>query len=285
MSLYEKTEAESVSYILFEYVLGLTRADIICRGDDSLEDDQLGLLFQAYDRLVDGEPVQYVVGKADFYGRDFNVGPDVLIPRDETELLCRTVCNCINPHKSNRILDLCTGSGCIAWTLALETTCSEVVAVDISDGALNLASTQFQGSVESESSPKFLKKDVLKDDFVSLGQFDVIVSNPPYVRDSEKSLMQRNVLNYEPHLALFVSDDDPLLFYRAVADISRTILKSDGFGMVEINEAFGRETSDVFKEAGFESVTIVQDLNGKDRFVLFAYDISDSIIKKAKYFF
>ena len=172
-----------------------------------------------------------------------------------------------------RLLDMCTGSGCIAWTLALEMPGAEVTAVDISDGALAVASTQDFAEEMARTGacvPKFLKADVLSHPDSSFCQFDIIVSNPPYVMDKEKALMRANVLEHEPHLALFVSDDDPLLFYRAVADWARILLKPEGFGMVEINEALGPETADVFRSAGFCSVEIVKDLSDKDRFVVFS---------------
>ena len=168
---------------------------------------------------------------------------------------------------------MCTGSGCIAWTLALEMPGAEVTAVDISDGALAVASAQDfaeEMARTGASAPKFLKADVLSHPDSSFCQFDIIVGNPPYVMDKEKALMRANVLDHEPHLALFVPDDDPLLFYRAVADWARILLKPEGFGMVEINEALGPETADVFRSAGFSSVTIIKDLAEKDRFVVFS---------------
>lgn len=176
-------------------------------------------------------------------------------------------------HNKMHILDMCTGSGCIAWTLALEMPGAEVTAVDVSDGALAVASGQDfaeEMALTGACAPKFLKADVLCHPEPSLCQFDIIVSNPPYVMDKEKALMRSNVLEHEPHLALFVPDDDPLLFYRAVADWANVLLKPEGFGMVEINEALGPETADVFRSAGFSSVTIIKDLAEKDRFVMFS---------------
>ena len=171
------------------------------------------------------------------------------------------------------ILDMCTGSGCIAWTLALELPGSQVTAVDISDGALEVASSQdFSEEISRTGAvkPIFIKADVLRgpEECAEL-KFDIIVSNPPYVMDSEKTLMRTNVLDHEPHLALFVPDDDPLKFYRAVADWSVKLLKDEGVGIVEINEALGKETAEVFLSSGFRSVEIVRDLHEKDRFVRF----------------
>jgi release factor glutamine methyltransferase len=171
-----------------------------------------------------------------------------------------------------RIADLCTGSGCIAWSMAMELPGAEVTAVDISDGALAVAAGQESGSAAAGCpcevvAPKFIKADVLAGPVEGLGTFDMILSNPPYVMDSEKTLMRKNVLEHEPWLALFVPDDDPLLFYRAVAAWARQLLKPDGLCLVEINEALGRQTAEVFEDAGFRDVEVLQDLNSRDRFV------------------
>ncbi len=223
-----------------------------------------------------GEPLQYVTGKAYFYGREFDVTPDVLIPRPETEILCREVCNNAGSGTSPRILDLCTGSGCIAWTLALERPGASVTAVDISDGVLAVAGGQsFGDEIASTraSDPNFIKADVLAGPSLPHDceplSFDILVSNPPYVMDSEKALMRTNVLDHEPHLALFVPDSDPLLFYRAIADWASFYLKPGGFAIVEINEALGAETADIYRTAGFTAVRILKDLNDRDRFVSF----------------
>jgi release factor glutamine methyltransferase len=148
---------------------------------------------------------------------------------------------------------------------------AEVAAVDISDGALRVASTQDFAEEISRSgaqSPQFYKADVLEAP-KELGQFDIIVSNPPYVMDKEKALMRINVLDHEPHLALFVADDDPLIFYRAVAQWATKLLKKGGYGIVEINEALGEQTADVFRQAGFVNVSVIKDLTERDRFVEF----------------
>ena len=175
------------------------------------------------------------------------------------------------------ILDLCTGSGCIAWTLALEIPGSHVTAIDISDGALSVASSQdFTEEMASTGavSPQFIKADVLQGPEnckeICGRQFDIIVSNPPYVMDSEKALMRTNVLDHEPHLALFVPDGDPLKFYKAIAIWALALLKDGGTGIVEINEALGKETAQMFSEEGFLNVRILKDINEKDRFVCFS---------------
>ena len=260
-------------YACLEKLLGTTRHTHILEPGYEVADQHLAAIRESFDRMASGEPLQYVLKEAWFYGRRFNVTPDVLIPRPETEILCRTVLE----RPSLRILDLCTGSGCIAWTLALEIPGAEVVAVDISDGALKVAQTQdFSEEISRTSArqPRFIKADVLGQSLQELGQFDIIVSNPPYVMDSEKALMRTNVLDFEPHLALFVPDDNPLLFYRAVARWALALLKPGGYGIVEINEALASETEEVFRSLRFNEVHTLKDLNDRDRFVTFSAESS-----------
>lgn len=217
-------------------------------------------------RLLAAEPLQYVLGFADFYGYRYKVSPAVLIPRPETELLVEQgVKAAMALDRPARVLDLCTGSGCIAWTLQRELGDASVLAVDISDAALQLARSQGEAPA-----PSFIKMDVLdtRQDF-PYGEFDLIVSNPPYVMDKEKSEMRRNVLDYEPALALFVPDSDPLLFYRAVAAWAQRCLAPGGTGIVEINEALGPETAAVFEAAGFRDVCVIPDLSRRARLVRF----------------
>ena len=340
-SLYPEGEAREMVYAFLERHIGTKRHTHIVEPGYEVPEHQVSQAVAAFERMASGEPLQYVTGVADFYGRPFRVTPDVLIPRPETELLCREVINktssdvapgpgiceckygkgkrapmpprglspqvtgglkmCIDPE-SARILDLCTGSGCIAWTLALEMPGAEVTAVDISDGALTVASLQdFTDEMARTGAhtPTFIKADVLAGPpsdskshpstschpFTSCHpsischpersegsfhhQYDIIVSNPPYVMDKEKALMRSNVLDHEPHLALFVSDDDPLVFYRAVAQWALALLKPSGYGIVEINEALGPETAQVYIDAGFRDVEIIRDLSDRNRFVSF----------------
>ena len=296
--LYPDQEAREIVFAILEHFVGTKRHTHIVEPEFEVPDEGAERVMEAFDRLAAGEPLQYVTGKAYFYGREFRVTSDTLIPRPETELLCRMAVDAA--VKTNpRVLDLCTGSGCIAWTLALELPKSEVVAVDISDGALAVASSQnFEEEISrtGASAPAFIKQDILavaspssvmsspssvmsspssvmsSEVETSLSQkYDIILSNPPYVMDKEKSLMRSNVLDHEPHLALFVPDDDPLVFYRAVADGASRMLAPDGFGIVEINEALGEETADIFRSRGFADVHVVKDLYEKDRFVRFSW--------------
>lgn len=227
-------------------------------------------------RLSAGEPLQYVLGYAEFYGRRFNVSPSVLIPRPETEILCRRAIGYLQRRLSEgcesrrlRVLDLCTGSGCIAWTVALEVPQVEVVALDISEDALAVASSQ---PFESAFAPHFIRADIFdvaSIDAVARESFDLIVSNPPYVLESERVGMRSNVLDHEPALALFVSDSDSMVFNERIAEICKKYLNTDGVGLVEINERLGLASKGVFEKNGLKSAAVIQDLSGRDRFIEF----------------
>lgn len=274
-TMYPEREAREMVFAFLEHHIGTRRHTHIVEPGYEVSEEDACKAVSAFERMASGEPLQYVTGKADFYGRDFHVTPSVLIPRPETELLCRMALD-VAAERQIDILDLCTGSGCIAWTVALECPQAEVTAVDISDGALDVAVNQDfteELSRTGAKAPVFCKADVLAgpEAFCHADRkYDLILSNPPYVMDKEKALMRTNVLEHEPHLALFVSDDDPLVFYRAVAGWASALLAPDGTGIVEINEALGPETAKVFLDAGFSSAEIVKDLSERDRFVVFS---------------
>lgn len=255
-SLYPGTEARSLALLLCESRLGVKSYTHII--EPGFEIDASGLEGDLR-RLLAGEPVQYVLGHSTFCGREFNVDPGVMIPRPETEQLVEIAKSFVG----NRIIDLCTGSGCIAWTLALDIPGTKVTGVDISEEALSVARSQFDGD-----GPEFVCADILQEP-PCLGSFDIITANPPYVMEQEKSLMRPNVLEYEPSIALFVPDDDALLFYLATARWAQAILRKGGNGVVEINENLGAETAAVFADADFSDVKVVKDIFGKDRFVTF----------------
>lgn len=272
-NLYPTEEARSVVLLLCESVLGTKSYTHIIEPAFSVSPESLAILEPALDRLSKGEPVQYVLGFAEFCGRKFNVSSAVLVPRPETELLChealRIAENFSGKKRKIRILDLCTGSGCIAWTMALSVPNSEVVAVDISAEALAVAASQHFPDADG-SSPRFVIADVLDtENFPDLGKFDMILSNPPYIMDSEKDGMRPNVLDYEPVIALFVPDDDPLLFYRQILLLGKRILATGGFGIFEINENLGPELLALVKKMGFSKSFLLKDLGGKDRFVVY----------------
>lgn len=280
--LYPEKEARNIVLMLCEKFIGTKNYTHIVEPATEIPGQRLQPLQSALGRLVRGEPIQYVTGEAEFYGRKFNVCPSVLIPRPETELLCREAVSQATrltrmrlPFGKNaepvRILDLCTGSGCIAWTLALSVPGCLVTGVDISADALKVANGQdFTAELKAGSAiaPKFIEADILND-VPDLGKFDIVLSNPPYIMESEKKDMRVNVLEHEPHIALFVPDDDPLVFYRAVAEWSMGCLLPGGMGMTEINENLGRETCNLFREAGFREVSAVKDLNDRIRFITY----------------
>lgn len=283
-SLYPQKEARSIVLMLCEEVLGTENYTHIVEPEFKIDDKKLPDLEAAMERLKKMEPVQYVLGHTEFYGRTFKVDPAVLIPRPETELLCRDaiklgmrVYRMRSPYGKNaepvRILDLCTGSGCIAWTMALSIPGSRVTAVDISDAALEVAAGQdFASELKSKETfkPEFIKADVLdSEQEIELGPFDMVLSNPPYIMESEKEDMRCNVLEYEPESALFVPDDDPLLFYRAIARWSQRFMSPDGVGLSEVNESLARQTETVFKAAGYAHTEIVRDLSDKNRYIIY----------------
>lgn len=264
-ALYPPQEARSLVLRLCSEVLGTESYTHVVEPSYLIPEDKLVVLQDGVSRLVAGEPLQYITGWQEFCGRRFRVTPDVLIPRPETELLVDLAVRQISPGL--RVLDLCTGSGCIAWSIALEAPGAEVTAVDISPSALTVAASQFNGSAVSL---RFVEADVLAvpDEFEG-APFDVLTANPPYIRESEKAAMHPNVLQHEPHLALFVPDTNPLLFYRAISLWAQRFLKPGGWGIVEINEALGDQTADLFSTAGLKNVKKQPDFFGKDRFVSF----------------
>lgn len=284
-TIYPPEEARSIVMMLCRSRLGVESYTHIIEPGTLVPESFIPKLRDDMSRLCRFEPVQYVIGKARFCDLDFDVNPSVLIPRPETEQLVGLACSAAMalgrlrvPHgKSSdkaRILDLCTGSGCIAWSLALACPGSEVVAVDVSEEALAVAASQpFDSLLRSKRAlrPHFVRMDILDDSGVAdLGRFDIVVSNPPYVRESEKQAMRSNVLDWEPSLALFVPDADPMVFYRAVARISGQCLEPWGKGFCEINEALGPETVSVFNASGFKTTSTIKDFFGKNRFVSFS---------------
>ena len=247
---------------------GLSLTDIVCGKVDNLTEEECIVLEKTMLRLEQGEPVQYVLGVAEFCGRRFHVEPGVLIPRPETGELCRWISQKNRPSVTSQILDVGTGSGCIAITLALEIPEAKVTAWDISEEALRIA----QKNAEAlEAEVTFEKRDALDHSLLtnhySLPLWDVIVSNPPYVCQKEAAGMERHVLEHEPHLALFVPDDDPLRFYRAIAKYALKTLKPNGLLYFELNPLYARETEAMVRRIGFAETEIKQDMFGKQRFL------------------
>ena len=272
--IYPATEAQAVVRMLLEELAGLSLADLYAGGIDRLDDAQRQQIERAMARLEEGEPIQYVLGRAYFCGRSFAVAPGVLIPRPETEELCRLIMN-THPSESLNILDIGTGSGCIAITLALEMPDAEVEAVDISPEALAIAEAN---AARLGAKVSFHQYDILSEDSPPLGRgrgwvapstpkYDIIVSNPPYICERERADMERNVLDYEPHTALFVPDDDPLLFYRTIGQKALTMLAPGGILCFEINPLYCDQLIELLRSQGYGEVEAVSDSFGKRRFV------------------
>lgn len=260
-AIYEAGEAKAIARLVMEVRFGLSITDVVCgkTGDDA----EMQALQQ---RLLTGEPVQYILGEAEFGGRTFHVEPGVLIPRPETYELCQWIMEERRGKKeegrNTSILDIGTGSGCIACTLAAELADAEVTAWDISDIALRIAA---ENAKRTNAHVSFEKVDVLNLSPLT-SRFDIIVSNPPYICKKERATMERNVLEHEPELALFVPDDDPLLFYRAIAHYAAKALKPDGALYFEINPLYVNEMQQMLGEKGFSHTEIRNDQFGKQRF-------------------
>jgi release factor glutamine methyltransferase len=271
--LYPAREARVLLYQLLQHYSGFSRAQLYASPDRELSCELVTQIEAGVDALLVHKPLQYITGEAEFCGLSFAVNESVLIPRPETEELVQRAVQALRHQKARgplNVLDVCTGSGCIAVAVAAQLPSSSVAACDVSEEALNVA----QANAQRHHAPiDFFTCDILQQQAVLAAHLapasvHAILSNPPYVRRSEQALMQPNVLRYEPPLALFVDDDDPLVFYRAIAAIARQYLAPAGVVLVEINEAMARATVAVFRAAGFSSVQVQQDLFGKDRFLM-----------------
>lgn len=263
--LYDAGEAQAIVRTVLDVEYGMSLTDIICGKVNELSSDEERNLEEIITRLQNGEPVQYVLGEADFAGRTFHVEPGVLIPRPETAELCQWIEEEVSSLKADerkQILDICTGSGCIAITLGLNIPNSEVTGWDISEDALRIA----QGNVEmlKAGNVRIEYQDALMLPKVAEAA-DIIVSNPPYICEKEKADMEKNVLEHEPSIALFVPDEDPLKFYRAIAEYASSALKPEGALYFEINPIYEKETREMLEELGFKDIETKEDAFGKKR--------------------
>lgn len=264
---YDEDESAAIGRIIMEDIIGVPAYQLPLNAEVELSDYEETILWETVARLKNHEPVQYVTGKCHFYGRVFKVNPSVLIPRPETEELVDLV---INRHKDQddlRVVDIGTGSGCIAISLAAELQTAQVLAVDISDTALAI-SNENAGLNFVSLKTKLLD---ITSQPLPTAQFDIIVSNPPYITDSERRLMHENVLEHEPGLALFVPNEDPLKFYAHIAQQGQHALRDGGWIYCEINEHFGAETAALFEKHGYPKVTVHRDMQGKDRIISCQY--------------
>ena len=259
---YGASEGYALYRLVMEECFGLTHADILLGKDSQISEENKVRLEEITTRLLENEPVQYILGYAHFYGHRFRVRSGVLVPRPETELLVDKVLELAQGAEGGcppKVLDIGTGSGCIAISLALAG--CRVTAMDISEEALSVAS---ENASVLNAEVVFMHENILQPSLAS-GRWDVIVSNPPYVCLSEAEEMERNVLDYEPHMALFVPDSDPLIFYRAIASYALSHLVAGGWVCLEINQAFPLEMTRLLASFGFRNITIIPDQYGKKR--------------------
>ncbi len=261
VSIYPPEEIKNFTWILFEHLLGFSKVDILMNEDKILDKNQQEFCKDALFQLKQHIPIQYIVGKEEFYGLKFKVNKHVLIPRPETEELVQWIIQ--NNHlESPCILDIGTGSGCIPIALKKSIPMANIMAWDISEDALSIAK---ENAITNNVVIEFLHQDALNP--LLNKKFDIIVSNPPYVRESEKELMRDNVLLHEPDIALFVSNNDPLVFYREITKWAQKSLRKNGVLFFEINEYLAKETHALLSTYGFSDIVIKQDLFGKDRMI------------------
>ena len=274
--LYPTSEIDSFFFLILEEYMGFKRVDIVLKSDFLIDKKSLNLMQIATKQLEQEIPIQYIIGKTEFLGLPFNVNKEVLIPRPETEELveqvlkevsltkiCKTSTDLASNEKQLKILDIGTGSGCIAISLKKQLPSSKTSAMDVSDEALRIAK---KNAVLNKVDINFIHQDILKTN--NLDKFyDVIVSNPPYVRELEKKEMKNNVLNNEPHLALFVDNKNPLLFYNKIAELAENFLTKNGQLHFEINQYLGKETIKLLAEKGFKNIQLKKDIFGNDRII------------------
>ncbi|TDD94324.1 peptide chain release factor N(5)-glutamine methyltransferase [Flavobacterium cellulosilyticum] len=264
--IFDFDEAESFFYLILAEKHQLKRVDLALNPDLIFSNEEIQVWIAILEQLKKEIPVQYLLGKTSFYGLDFEVNSNVLIPRPETEELVEWI---VESQKSKvksqkvKILDIGTGSGCIAISLAKNIPNAQVFAIDVSEKAL---ATAQKNAINNEVDVTFLLKNILETEDLEQ-QFDIIVSNPPYVRELEKQEIKKNVLDYEPHLALFVEDHDALIFYRKIAELAQKNLSPDGQLYFEINQYLGKETIGLLEKINFKNIELRKDIYGNDRMV------------------
>lgn len=262
-AIYPEPELGSIAYLLISEITGLSRTQILINKNTKISDIQRTLLISFVEELKNHKPVQYLFGHTEFYGLRFHVGQGVLIPRPETEELVEWIFQTHKNKRQLRMLDIGTGSGCIAVTLKSLLGDAFVTAYDVSEAALEIAASNAKlNNCEVE----FIRQDILRPDATDC-QWDVIVSNPPYIPEAEKPEILPNVLDYEPHIALFVPDSDPLLFYTAIANYAIVHLKTGGELYFEIHRDFGKQIVQMLEQKGFSDIVLRKDMSGNDRMI------------------
>lgn len=264
-TIYPSGEASSITKIAFEHFIKMSSASIVTHGLKQLEPSMVEVLNIALTKLLNNVPIQYVTGRAWFYNSSFTVTDAVLIPRPETEELVLEIIHFLKKHSPKKILDIGTGSGCIPISIKKNIPTAEISSLDVSTKALDIAK---QNAIENNTEINFFQFDFLQDqNFNSLPKYDVIVSNPPYIPQNEKTILDKNVTDYEPHLALFVPDNDRLLFYKKILIFAEEHLEKEGRIFLEVHEDFAKDTAEIFINSHYE-VTIKKDMQGKDRMLL-----------------
>ena len=256
-------EISAITNIIIKTLFSFTKSHTMAFPESPVSQKQVHEIIRICRELKRGKPIQYILGETNFYNCIIKVNNETLIPRPETEELVDLVIK-ENKGSSGTILDVGTGSGCIAIALAVNLPGTSVTGIDISEGAVEVAR---QNASLNKTDVIFKKADILNIGSFSPGAIDIIVANPPYVRDSEKKHMSINVLDFEPHIALFVPDSDPLVHYRAILNFARTMLNPGGKVYFEINEAMGDPMSELLQAYGYSGVEIIKDINGKDRII------------------
>lgn len=264
--LYPKTEIDTFLGLLIEEYLGLNRVDLVIKADFKIDESKLIILNKVLKRLQKEEPIQYIIGHTEFFGYPLIVNQNTLIPRPETEELVAWIIDEVrnNSNYSNKqisILDIGTGTGCIPISLAKELNNAVISAIDVSEKAIEIAK---KNAIENQVNINFITKDILQTTNLNT-QFDIIISNPPYVRNVEKKEINNNVLENEPHLALFVEDNNALIFYDKIADLAKNHLNKNGCLFFEINQYLGQETSTLLKSKAFKNIELRKDIFKNDR--------------------
>ncbi|WP_454802540.1 peptide chain release factor N(5)-glutamine methyltransferase [Mucilaginibacter phyllosphaerae] len=269
--VYDRRETEAIALLVLEEITDLSRSKIKAFTEDEITGEASEKIHLILEELKTGKPVQYILGTTEFYGLNFLVNPATLIPRPETEELVQWVLEeskklKIKNQKPLPVLDIGTGSGCIAISVKKNLPEAVITAIDISPEALHMA---IKNALINDVEVEFIHDDILKTQSVIVNStYDIIISNPPYVTLDDKLLMHQNVTNFEPHNALFVPQNDPLVFYKAIADFAVGRLSNNGLLFFEINENFGKETIELLSNKGFINTELRQDMSGRDRMIM-----------------
>lgn len=272
--LYPKTEIDAFFFILMEFFLNKKRIDILLHSDENISIEIQEKLNETLSRLKKEEPIQYILGETEFYGYRFKVDQNTLIPRPETEELVAWIIETISSDVSLKnksiikVLDIGTGSGCIPITLAKELENISIDAIDVSENALTVAK---ENAALHNVTVNFIHQNILNSNALSQ-DYDIIISNPPYVRDLEKKEMNNNVLANEPHLALFVPDENPFVFYKKIAELSKTALSTKGLLFFEINQYLGSDLVHVMQQMGYNNVMLRKDFRNNNRMLRLSMD-------------